>query len=83
MIRGRLVLAGITDPLRQLPTLFALLDVVETMILDGMTKEEERTRYWTRTYSPPAGASRTLAAKPPPGWDADSEMELFESNMDD
>ena len=43
-IRGRLIEKGIPDPLRSLRSLTALLDVVETMILDGAKDDKDRER---------------------------------------
>lgn len=74
-IRGRLVMSGVTDPLRGLPNVYALLDVVETMILEGMRDEQERERYWVRAYAPPPGS--IAAKRTPKGWDRDSEMAAF------
>jgi hypothetical protein len=50
MIRGRLIMAGIPDPLRQLPDMHALLDVVEVIITEHMSPEQLDT-YYERTYS--------------------------------
>lgn len=77
MVRGRLVMNGIADPLRDLPTLYALLDVVEQMLLEGMPKDADRQLYFTRAYSPPSGFSTT--GKVPPGFSAEEEMEAWES----
>ena len=74
-------MAGIPDPLRQLPTLYSLLDAVEIMILDSMEKQEERDLYFTRTYAPPAGTPMT-AATLPKGWSAEDEMEAFNAASD-
>lgn len=61
-IRGRLIDKGIPDPLRSLPSLTALLDVVEIMILDSMEKKEDREKFLRELYR--AGD----AGAPPPGW---------------
>lgn len=74
---------GIPDPLRQFPTLYALIDVVEVMILEGMEKQEERDRYWMRTYTPPKGYLQGQAKKSVPrGWDRQSEMDAFDALME-
>lgn len=39
-MRARLILAGIADPLRQLPDLHALLDVIEAMAVESKTQDE-------------------------------------------
>ena len=71
---------GIPDPLRQLPTLYALIDVAEAMILEGMDKQEDQERYWLRTYTPPPGYSAT--GELPRGWSREDEMAAFEQLMD-
>lgn len=73
-------MAGIPDPLRQFPTLFALLDAVEIMVLDSMEKEEERQRYFIRAYTPPPGWAEATGELPP-GWSPEEEMEGFRSLM--
>lgn len=76
-IRGRLVLSGIADPLRDLPTIYALIDAVESIILDGFSKEEDRRRYYSRLYTPPSGYM-SRRKKLPAGWDRESEMAAFD-----
>lgn len=49
-IRGRLIEKGIPDPLRSLRSLTALLDVVETMILDGAKDDKDRERLLRDLY---------------------------------
>lgn len=71
-VRGKLVLAGVADPLRDLPNVYALIDAVEVMVLDSMQKEEERDRYFVRMYSPPAGS--LASGKVPKGWSREDEM---------
>lgn len=71
---------GIHDPLRQLRSMHTLLDMVETMILDGLQSEEERSGYWRRVYTPPVGAMGGRRT-PPPGWSADDEMAGFRALM--
>lgn len=75
-VRGRLVLAGVADPLRELPSLWALLDAVESLILEGMQKEEDQKKYYSRVYTPPIGTLSRSSA-PPPGWAAEDEMAAF------
>lgn len=77
-VRGRLVTSGIADPLRQLPTLYALLDAVEALVLDSMEKQEDRDRYFTRTYAPPHGWAQR-GDRVPKGFEPDSELEAFMS----
>lgn len=76
-VRGRLVMSGVADPLRQLPTIYALLDAVEAMILDGMGKEEEREAYFRRMYTPPVGSM--AKGRTPKGFSAEEEMAAFEA----
>lgn len=75
-VRGRLVMSGVADPLQQLPNLYALLDAVEAMVLEGMQKEEDRERYFSRVYAPPAGTRQR--GKVPKGWSDADEMALFD-----
>lgn len=49
-VRGRLIEKGIADPLRSLRSLTALLDVVETMILDGAKDDDERAKLLRDLY---------------------------------
>lgn len=70
-------MAGIADPLRQLPTMYALFDVTEAMLLENMEKPEDRERYFLRAYAPPSGS--TMDSKNlPKGWSAEDEMAAFE-----
>lgn len=54
MVRGRLVMAGIADPLNELPTLAALLDTVDVMIREGHKDEKETAKYEREVYRPRA-----------------------------
>ncbi|AJE32515.1 hypothetical protein B842_03310 [Corynebacterium humireducens NBRC 106098 = DSM 45392] len=69
-IRGRLIDKGIPDPLRSLPSLTALLDVVEVMLLDSMEKQEDRERFLRDLYR-----RDTSTAGPPPGWEDGAELD--------
>lgn len=64
-IRGRLIEKGVPDPLRALPSLTALLDVVEVMVLDSFEKDEDRQRWLRELYR---NNTTVDAAEPPPGW---------------
>lgn len=75
-VRGRLVMSGVGDPLKELPNIFGLIDAVEAMVLDGISDETERSKYFTRMYKPPVGS--LSAKKNPKGWDASDEMAAFE-----
>lgn len=63
-IRGRLIEKGIPDPLRSLPSLTALLDVVETMILDGAKDDKERDKILRDLYR-----TDTRGDGAPVGWE--------------
>lgn len=67
---------GLHDPLRQLRSMHTLLDLVETMILDGLNTEQDRAKYWRKVYTPPIGAM-SRRRTPPPGWSAEEEMTGF------
>lgn len=65
-VRGRLIEKGIPDPLRMLPSLTALLDVVEVMVLDSFEKQEDRDKWQRDLYREDTTVD---AATPPPGWE--------------
>lgn len=75
-IRGRLIEKGIPDPLRMLPSLTALLDVVEVMVLDSFEKKEDRDKWLRQLYRTDTTVDK---ATPPPGWEdgADGLDELM------
>lgn len=50
VIRGRLVRDGVPDPMRTLPTLWALLDSVEWMILESKKDDKDTAEYWRSLY---------------------------------
>lgn len=52
MVRGRLVRGGVPDPLRQLPTLGALLGAVWDMMLEGCKDEKEAARLRGKVFKP-------------------------------
>lgn len=52
--------------MRQLPTMYALCDVVEALILEGCKDQKERDDYMRRMYTPLASLDDPDA--PPPGW---------------
>ena len=67
---------GLHDPLRQLRSMHTLLDMVETMILEGLQTEEDRAKYWRKVYTPPVGAMGKRKT-PPPGFSPEEEMAGF------
>lgn len=73
--------SGLFDPLRQLPSMHTLLDVVEAMILEGMQSEEDRDKYYRRVYTPPVGSMKR-GRTPPPGWGRDDELDAFDALLD-
>lgn len=74
-------MAGIADPLRQLPDLYALLDVTEHMLLESMEKDSDRESYWLKMYRPRPGAipGDEGGRKLPRGWTAEDELAAFDS----
>ncbi|BCK58387.1 DUF7240 domain-containing protein [Nocardia wallacei] len=78
-IRGRLILAGIPDPLRQLPDMHALLDVTEVLITQHMT-QEQLDRYNNSMYRPETTAEGTLVAAPR-GFEPDEQLSAFDAAM--
>lgn len=58
MIRGQLVIRGIPDPMKQLPTLFALLDAVEAVYLEHA--DDKARAEWDRNYLPPPDIAAAL-----------------------
>lgn len=50
IIRARMVRSGIADPLRQLPSLWALIDVTESLILETKTDQKDRDDYMRQMY---------------------------------
>ena len=80
-IRSRLIMAGITNPLRDLPDMYALIDVTEQMLLESFKEERDRERYWITTYKPIKGQSMAKDELPP-GWSAEDEMADFDALLD-
>lgn len=70
-IRARLAMAGVPDPLRQLPSMHALLDVTEMLLMEGCKDQAERDKLRNQLYRPGPG-------EPAEGFDADEEMSLFD-----
>lgn len=71
-IRARLMLAGVADPLRQLPDLHAVLDIAENVIMEGKANEggDALQRYLFQTYKPEMGEK-------PQGFDEDDQLDSF------
>lgn len=72
-IRGRLIDKGIGDPLGEIPSLEALLDVIEVMLMDGAKDDDDRARLQRELYPSPVG-------KAPPGdWSDEALLDAFPS----
>lgn len=66
------MLAGVADPLRQLPDLHAVLDIAENVIMEGKANEggDALQRYLFQTYKPEMGEK-------PQGFDEDDQLDSF------
>lgn len=73
-IRGRLIQKGIPDPLRQIPTMNALLDAVEAMLMEAAASqgEKELQQLERQLYPPPA-----LGETPKGNWSDDALLDMF------
>lgn len=73
-IRGRLIQKGIPDPLRQIPTLNALLDAVEAMLMEAAASQgEKEVRELERQLYPPPAVGET----PKGDWSDDALLDMF------
>lgn len=70
-------MAGIAQPLKQLATMHALLDVTEHLMLESCKDDKEREQVRIKLYAPPPNVPVKPGAKPPPGWSAEEEMAGF------
>lgn len=68
-IRAKLILAGIADPLRQLPDMHAVLDVVEAAALESKTADEVG-QFHFQLYRPDP-------SEIPKGFDEDDQLDAF------
>lgn len=68
-VRAKLILTGIPDPLRQLPDLHAVLDVVEAAILEPMDRAEAG-KFRFQLYRPDP-------SEKPKGFDEDDQLAAF------
>nr|WP_229434754.1 hypothetical protein [Nocardia farcinica]UEX21238.1 hypothetical protein LMJ57_19755 [Nocardia farcinica] len=72
-MRGRLILAGIPDPLRMLPDMHAVLDVVEVMLTEHAdAKALERLKQIL--YRPDLEDDT-----PPPGFEVEEQQQSFKA----
>lgn len=72
VVSGLLRRDGITAPLAAFPTLYSLLDVVESLVLESREDEKGRDAYWREMYMPIDGD----VDAPPPGWTDDDEKAM-------
>lgn len=68
------MLAGITDPLNDLPDMHAVIDVVEALVIEGKANEggDAVQRFFFDLYKPEAGEK-------PAGFDEDDQMAAFDA----
>lgn len=78
-IRGRLILAGIPDPLRQLPDMHAILDVAEVLITQHMT-QEQLDRHNNALYRPETTAEG-MPVVAPSGFNVEEQLSAFDAAM--
>ena len=71
---------GVTEPMTTLPHLHALLDVVESVLMEQTFKDSDRDRLLDQLYRPEITVKKTDPGwKPPPGFDPDSMEDAFEA----
>lgn len=70
-IQGRMINAGVPRPLEQIGSLTALLDAVETMILDSQQDEKGRDTVLRQLYRGDVNEADTA----PPGWEETVDLE--------
>lgn len=69
-------MSGIADPLRQLPDMHAVLDVVEVLLTEAMTREELST-YYRDMYADNTPVSATSSA--PAGFTREEQKASFDA----
>jgi hypothetical protein len=85
-LRGKLIAAGISDPMR-LPSLHALLDYTESTVLESMQgggdsrkAQRDRTEYFDRMYKPDVVERVTDGRLPiPAGFEPDEVEDAFDA----
>lgn len=75
MVRGRLIMAGIADPLRMLPDMHAILDVAEFILTEHMD-QKQLDRYNSDMYRPDLDSDVV-----PAGFDDASQRASFAAMM--
>lgn len=78
MVRGRLVMAGIPDPARQITSLAAMLDAIDVMIREGHKDEKETAKYEREVYKPRV---KSGAIEKPKGFEGE-DMEAQAAMLD-
>lgn len=76
-----MILAGIPDPLRQLPDMAAILDVTEILITEHMSPEKLED-FNRKLYRPEPGTTRRAGTDPeatpdPVGFEVDEQQDSF------
>lgn len=80
-IRSRLIQAGIVDPMA-LPSMHALLDVTESMVLEAAENKRGRERILDQLYSPSIAGARLNGSgyKPrPAGFSVAEQQAAFDN----
>lgn len=75
MVRTKLAMSGLHDPLHQLPTLHALIDIVESMAAESKANEggDALQRFWFEVYKP----TETEVRKKIETEDTDTDFDQF------
>lgn len=63
-------MAGISDPLTQLPDMHSLLDVTESIVMESFEKKEDRESFMDKLYMPDLSDPN---APLPPGFGEDDD----------
>lgn len=77
MIRAKLALGGIANPLLELPDIHALLDITEVMLTEHMDARD-RDGYMISMYRPTPGRLKAVA---PQGFSDDEQQVSFDAAM--
>ncbi len=77
MIRAKLALGGIANPLLELPDIHALLDIAEVMLTESMD-DRDRDKYLIQMYRPAPGRIKEVV---PQGFSEDEQLDSFEAAM--
>ena len=77
-LRAKLMLAGIADPLNDLPDLHALLDVAEVLMLESLD-EKDRDKLLNQLYAPDFTPNGDGYKAAPAGFDEEDQMASFDA----